>query len=214
MNKLFIYEPVTTFTDLLILALGLYYTRELYGMYAAKLNDVHLYFMMVFFFMGLAGLFGALSHGISPHFAEGVHSFFWKMTLYSIGLIMFAMLLGGLYHVFPFQTMKWLKWLPFIGLIAFFVLVTKHDDFSIAIRFYKPAITLVFIMMLYSLLRYKSDGTGWIIISILVTFAGAFVQQSGFSLHKHFNHNDIYHVIQMGSMVLLYRGVWVLKDFG
>jgi len=214
MNKVFIYEPMTSFTDLLIFALGLYYTRELYGIYAAKLNDVHLYFMMVFFFMGVAGLFGALFHGIGPHFGEGVNSFFWKMTLFSIGLMMFAMLLGGLYHVFSFQTMHWMKWLPFIGLITFLVFITKHDNFSLAVRFVAPAMMLVLIMMLYSLLRYQSDGTGWIIISILVTLAGVLVQQSGFSLHKHFNHNDIYHVIQMGSMYFLYRGVLILKDFG
>lgn len=214
MNKPFIYEPMTAFTDLLIFALGLYFAKELYGFYTAKLYDVHLYFMMVFFFMGLAGLFGTLSHGIGPHFSDGVHTFLWRMTLYSIGLTTFSMLLGGLYHVVPFQTMEWLKWLPLIGLIVFFVLITKHDDFSTVVWFYIPVMTLVLIMMLYSWLRFQSDGTVWIIMSILVAFVGAIVQQSGFSMHKHFNYNDIYHVIQMGSMYLLYRGVLVLKDFG
>lgn len=80
MNKPLIYEPMTAFTDLLIFVLGLYYARELYGFYTTKLYDVHLYFMMVFFFMGLAGLFGALSHGIGPHFSDGVHTFLWRMV--------------------------------------------------------------------------------------------------------------------------------------
>jgi hypothetical protein len=44
-----------------------------------------------------------------------------------------------------------------------------------------------------------------------MAFAGTAVQQSGFSFHKHFNHNDIYHVFQMGSMFLLYKGVILLK---
>jgi hypothetical protein len=73
--------------------------------------------------------------------------------------------------------------------------------------------TLVLLMMLYSWLRFHGVGTGWIIASILVAFGGAIVQQSGFALHKHFNHNDIFHVIQMGGMYLLYRGALVLKDF-
>jgi len=54
--------------------------------------------------MGLAGLFGALSHGIGPHFTEGIHSFFWMMALYSIGLTTYTMLLGGFYHVVSYQT--------------------------------------------------------------------------------------------------------------
>lgn len=214
MNKPLIYEPMTAFTDLLIFAMGLYFAWELYGVYTTKLYTVHFYFMLVFFFMGSAGLFGALSHGIGPHFAEGVHSFFWKMALYSIGLVTFTMVMGGLYHVVSFQTMEWLKWLPFIVLIVYFSFITRHDNFGTVVWFYVPAMTVVLIMMLYSFLGINGDGTGWIMFSILVSFAGAAVQQSGFSLHKHFNHNDIYHVIQMGSMVLLYRGVWVLKDFG
>jgi len=214
MNKPLIYEPMTAFTDLLIFGLGLYYARELYGIYSTKLYDVQFYFMLVFLFMGLAGLFGALSHGIGPYFTEGIHSFFWKMALYSIGLTTFTMLLGGLYNAVPYKTMEWLKWLPFLALILYIVFITKHDNFGTVVLFYVPAMILLIILMLYSFLRFQGDGTGWIIVSILVSFAGAAVQQSGFSLHKHFNHNDLYHMIQMGSMYLLYRGVWMLKDYG
>ena len=42
--------------------------------------------------------------------------------------------------------------------------------------------------------------------------AGAMVQASGFRLHEHFNHNDLYHVIQMVALVLLYRGAKRLQS--
>ena len=211
MNKPLIYEPMTAFTDLLIFGLGLYFARELYGIYVTKLMSVHLHFMMVFFFMGLAGLLGALTHGIGPHLPQSIHTFIWRITLYCIGLTTFSMLLGGLYHVVPFNTMDWLKWLPLLGLIVYMILITRNDDFKTVIRFYTPAMMLLLLMMLYSLLRFQSDGTSWIIFSVLMAFAGTAVQQSGFSFHKHFNHNDIYHVFQMGSMFLLYKGVILLK---
>ncbi|MDP7094878.1 MAG: hypothetical protein QGG86_01665 [Candidatus Marinimicrobia bacterium] len=211
MNKPLIYEPMTAFTDLLIFGLGLYFARELYGIYVTKLMSLHLHFMMVFFFMGLAGLLGALTHGIGPHLPQSIHTFIWRITLYCIGLTTFSMLLGGLYHVVPFNTMDWLKWLPLLGLIVYMILITRNDDFKTVIRFYTPAMMLLLLMMLYSLLRFQSDGTSWIIFSVLMAFAGTAVQQSGFSFHKHFNHNDIYHVFQMGSMFLLYKGVILLK---
>ncbi len=211
MNKPLIYEPMTAFTDLLIFGLGLYFARELYGIYVTKLKSLHLHFMMVFFFMGLAGLLGALTHGIGPHLPQSIHTFIWRITLYCIGLTTFSMLLGGLYHVVPFNTMNWLKWLPLLGLIVYMILITRNDDFKTVIRFYTPAMMLLLLMMLYSLLRFQSDGTSWIIFSVLMAFAGTAVQQSGFSFHKHFNHNDIYHVFQMGSMFLLYKGVILLK---
>ncbi len=211
MNKPLIYEPMTAFTDLLIFGLGLYFARELYGIYATKLMSVHLHFMLVFFFMSLAGLLGAMTHGIGPHLPQSIHTFIWRITLYCIGLTTFSMLLGGLYHVVPFNTMNWLKWLPLLGLIVYMILITRNDDFKTVIRFYTPAMMLLLLMMLYSLLRFQSDGTSWIIFSVLMAFAGTAVQQSGFSFHKHFNHNDIYHVFQMGSMFLLYKGVILLK---
>ena len=38
------------------------------------------------------------------------------------------------------------------------------------------------------------------------------VQASGFKLHEHFNHNDLYHVIQTVAVLLLYQGAKRLKS--
>jgi len=131
-NKPLIYEPMTAFTDVLIFGLGLYFAREVYFAHVSKLLDVHLHFALVFLFMGLAGLFGALTHGIGPHFPQGIHTFIWRITLYCIGLSTFSMLMGGFYHVVPYQTMDWLKWLPFLALVVYLVAVTRNDDFKTA----------------------------------------------------------------------------------
>ena len=44
------------------------------------------------------------------------------------------------------------------------------------------------------------------ISGVSVTLLGYVVQHSGLSVHRHFNHNDLYHVIQMAGLWLLYRG--------
>jgi hypothetical protein len=49
---------------------------------------------------------------------------------------------------------------------------------------------------------------------ILVSFVASLIQQSGFALHQHFNHNDIFHVIQLLALWLLYRGGRLLDDGG
>ena len=38
------------------------------------------------------------------------------------------------------------------------------------------------------------------------------MQASGFAPHPSFNHNDLYHVIQVAAMFLLYRGARTLND--
>jgi len=55
-------------------------------------------------------------------------------------------------------------------------------------------------------------GSGYISIGIIISFIGAGVQASRLGLHQHFNHNDIYHVIQMIGMGFFYHGATLLTD--
>jgi hypothetical protein len=53
---------------------------------------------------------------------------------------------------------------------------------------------------------------GWILAGVAVSVIAALVQASGLALHRHFNHNDLYHVIQIAAMALLYKGARRLRD--
>jgi len=59
----------------------------------------------------------------------------------------------------------------------------------------------------------REDGTvKWIALGGLVTVIGAIVQQTGFRKSAHFNHNDIYHLIQIAGFYLLFKGARTLRD--
>ena len=45
-----------------------------------------------------------------------------------------------------------------------------------------------------------------------VTLVGLGMQQSGWSLAEHFNHNDLDHVIQMAGLYCFYRGALALHE--
>ena len=49
-------------------------------------------------------------------------------------------------------------------------------------------------------------GVAFVLASIAVAALGAVVQATRFTLHPRFNFNDLYHVIQIVSLILLYRG--------
>jgi hypothetical protein len=55
-------------------------------------------------------------------------------------------------------------------------------------------------------------GSAFAVLSGRLSVGAALVQASGFALYRHFNHNDLYHVIQIAAMVLLYRGARRLTD--
>ena len=46
----------------------------------------------------------------------------------------------------------------------------------------------------------------------LVSLVGGIVQARRVAPHRHFNHNDLYHVIQMVALYLFYRGGALLVD--
>jgi hypothetical protein len=59
----------------------------------------------------------------------------------------------------------------------------------------------------------REDGTvGWLVASIGVTLAGLAVQQGDFPRGVAFNHNDVYHVIQIAALYLLFRCARTTRD--
>lgn len=213
MDKTLIYEPMTVFTDLILAGMTAWFAWEIGQWYWERLLNVHWHFSRAFWMLALGALLGAVSHGIGPHLAAQVKAVIWKLTTVSIGLAAFFMLMAALYHVFPFDTMRMVRWLPVILVVAYCMIIWRDPQFSKVILFYVPVMVCVLAVMIYSYFTTGAAGSGWLIAGILVSFAAAGVQMSGFDLHRHFNHNDIYHVIQMAGMYLLYRGARLLSDF-
>ncbi len=52
----------------------------------------------------------------------------------------------------------------------------------------------------------------WLVAGALLTGCGYLVQLTGFRSHLPFNHNDIYHVIQIAALYLLFMGARSLQD--
>lgn len=46
---------------------------------------------------------------------------------------------------------------------------------------------------------------GWLAVAIVITLAGLLVLAMRVSIHKHFNENDLYHLLQLGALYCLYR---------
>jgi hypothetical protein len=90
--------------------------------------------------------------------------------------------------------------------IVYAAWVTGHPDFRWLIYDYGSAMMGVAVLQGVRLRRGLAPGATWILAGIAGSFAAALVQRSGLALHAHFNHNDLYHVLQMGPTWLLYRG--------
>ncbi|HEY0140744.1 MAG TPA: hypothetical protein VGF48_07600 [Thermoanaerobaculia bacterium] len=173
-----IHEPMTLATDYLLGVVAM--------VCAVKLWRSYRMWALAFAFTAAASFFGGTYHGLTPVAP------LWKGTVLSVGLASFFLLAGYSRRFAAFAVVK---------LIVYSSWMIAHDDFVWVIADYGT--TLVLIGIATALRRDRA--TPWILGSIVVSVAGALVQMSGVRLHAHFNHNDLYHVIQTVAVVMLYR---------
>ena len=60
--------------------------------------------------------------------------------------------------------------------------------------------------------QVRRESGKWIAAALVVTLIGLGIQLTGFRAHRDFNHNDIFHVIQLAAMCLFFKGVRHLQD--
>jgi hypothetical protein len=171
-------EPMTLATDYLLGVAAV--------LFAAKLWRSHRMWALAFVFTAAASFFGGTYHGISRTVP------LWKATVLSVGLASFFLLAGYSRAFAGFAIVK---------LVVYASWMTTHNDFVWVIADYG---TTLLVIGVATALR-RSAATPWILGSIAVSVAAAVVQRAGFALHAHFNHNDLYHVIQLVALWMLYR---------
>jgi hypothetical protein len=107
---------------------------------------------------------------------------------------------------------RWLLtavWAQFAGYALWML---RHDAFVNVIAEYGSAMIVIGLLYAARPALRRQPSAPWIIAGIVVTIFAAAVQQSGFDLHTHLNHNDLQHLTQMIAVSLLHKGGAQLRD--
>lgn len=163
------------------------------------------FWMLGFISCGIGAFGGGISHGFKEFIGDSGVSLSWTLCVYCFGLTTLLNLCGT---IFAHASIKWQFPLLTIACLEFLFYscwMMFHDSFFyVMLNYSSGAIAII----VFELREWKNCTSGsYIIAGIVLTFFAGALQQSGFGFHEHFNHNDIYHIIQMFSMVLLYLGV-------
>ena len=59
---------------------------------------------------------------------------------------------------------------------------------------------------LSSHIPWHGRNTQWLLAGLLLSAAGVVIQQSHFAIHPSFNHNDLFHSVQIVALYSFYRG--------
>jgi hypothetical protein len=197
-------EPATTLTDYLLAAECAAFAIALARVRAPSL--VRSAFVTLFASASLAALVGGTVHGFFPQDGAASRSL-WLITLLSIGVTAAAMLTLAARLVLDSAPARdivvaaALLWLAYAGIVLFI-----SRDFVVAIAAYLPAALVLMIVLARDWLRDRGAGAAAGMGGVLLALLGAAGQQAGLGVHpQHFDHNAVYHVVQMAALYLLFR---------
>lgn len=198
-----ILEPTTTITDYILAAetvvLGVLMLRN-----SAKTNVPARLWAHAFFTSAMAAAAGGTYHGFGESLGA-LAPVLWKITVITIGCTSMLLLCAIALAFFADPVRKWLPAIAILQFLVYAFWMAGHNEFKYVVYDYAPSMLLILILQLFAMQR-SVPGSGWIAAGILVSFAAAGIQRSSLNLHPEFNHNDLYHVVQMIAMILLYRG--------
>lgn len=154
----------------------------------------------------LAALAGGTYHGFLPWLAPPVATALWKATLLSIGCAAWGAGIATVRTHLPAAAQRALAIALGLMLAIYAALAMAVDAFLLAIIDYSLVFVFVLIVHARAWMRWRADGAILVVGGVLTSFLGAAIQALGISPHPHFNHNDLYHVVQMAGTWALYRG--------
>jgi hypothetical protein len=192
-------EPMTLATDYLLGAVTAWLCVSLWKQRESQRS--RLCWTIAFGALALGALLGGTWHGLLQS------GLLWKATVLTIGVASFAMLVATAIAVLSGTPRTVLLMLAGVKFLVYATAMLIRDEFIVFVI--DSGVTFAVVAALH-LWRFNS----WILAGLAVSVIAALAQASGAAPHRYFNHNDLYHVIQIGAMVLFYRGARRLTDSG
>jgi hypothetical protein len=136
----------------------------------------------------------------------------WKIVVYSIGLSALLMACATI-----FSTLRpSLQWLVIgVMLLKFGIFVYRastHTEYRYVAYEGLTSMAVILVLQIVAFITRHEMSARWILAGTAISVAAAGIQISGFNIHRHLNHNDLYHIVQMIGMYVWYRGGLLLRD--
>lgn len=206
-------EPTTTLTDYALGATGAYLGVRL--LRAARERRVLSSALWAGSFLcgSLAALVGGTSHGFAAYIGP-LHAALWLVTYNSIAVASLLILAGALVAFAPRRWRNGLAALLVLRLLVTAALLTVHRDMRYLIYDYSLSILVILGLSLHAWSTRRAPGAPWALAAVATSLVGAVIQGSRLAPHAAFNHNDLFHVIEIVSLYLFYRSGRLLSDRG
>lgn len=153
-----------------------------------------------------AAFLGGTWHGFAPALPAVASAALWKATMAGTGLASFFLVAGAAFGSVARRPAAWLTAAAAGKLGVFLLWAAFHDEYDGVVVDTALAMAAILLLQLVAWLRRRAASAPWIAGGILVSLAAAAVEAIGLSPGGPFSHDDLYHVIEIGALLLLYRG--------
>jgi hypothetical protein len=201
-----IHEPMTFATDLAWCGWSAFLGMKLFRLALETGSRAMRLWSGAFAATAAAALVGGITHGVGPEAGPVAATLLWKATVLLAGTVSFFLVASAAAATFSPKAANFWIAAAALKLAAYSAWMLGHDAFQYVIYDYGSAMLIVVALQLVRRSRGPAPGAWWIVAGIAGSLLAAGVQYSGIAPHRHFNHNDLYHVLQMAAAWLLYRG--------
>ena len=163
-------------------------------------------FAIFFASAGIAALAGGTVHGFFLSEDSVAGAVLWRIALLALGVTAFAAWSIGGRLIFARPTARTIEALAAGELIVYAVVVLAVDQrYWIAIANYAPAVIFLGLSFLVAYRKTPARPALAGLVGLALTIVAAIVQRRHVALHPvYFNHNALYHLVQMTAFVLIF----------
>ena len=204
--KINLFEPTSFVSNIILFLMTLVLGQEISDVYRQSFHPFHFHLSWSFYAVAAGSIIGALFHGFSPHFSKLTREWIWKGALTCMGFTTFFLMMAGVSAVMSYDSYRITMWVAVIGLVLYGWQTVKFAGFGHSVKFIAVGMIFIFTAFATHYWRQAHPGSGYLFAGVLLTVASGGLWATGWSIHKQFNHNDLFHVIQMVCLWLLYQG--------
>ncbi len=202
-----IHEPATLLTDGLLAALGSGLAWRLHrrippGYLATR------WWIRALLGMSISALVGGSYHGFAPDFPLALAAVWWKCVLILVCAIGFCMGVSLIRKIVPLDRQRVWNGVVIAKFMLSVVALLAYPKFIVAMLNYG----LAMIAWAVAAVLVRRVWSGWMLAAVGLSAIAAGIQQSRWSISAHFNHNDVYHLIQALALVGFYRAGSLLAE--
>lgn len=205
-------EPITTLTDYAIAMVAFVLAGSLGRISWHKQQISVGLWAIAFICVAVAAALGGTCHGFLRVLDSVWLIRFWTGMIYLLSLASLAMLLGSILGGVPVQQQRWLLLATVAKSLLIWVILSRMPLFEIAVIDYGTSLMMVLLLQLRSLLVGPSDSASWLVAGIVVSGLAIGILASRLIVSPLLNANDLYHLVQLVGLGLLYQGAKRLRD--